>query len=349
MHRKGFYSKGKERIMSREEFGKTINLVLDFIQLKASEELLDSWFKIIDLDQDGWISYQVYFLFLKYYFGGASIAALDDIDTSVVKCPVPLSEDQAFFNSLKDLNPFERFSRILIDQLKNIFFKYDYNKNQVFEIDEIRDILQKVFELDESEVSYILLKYFTFDAESGGSLTFDELIALILTIYFTEILFRRKFKSNNSKGWSQHKLSLEDFINIFTESTFFIRIKPSIEDLTYIFNELDTDKDGFITFNQYVNFVRKYLGNGIDLSSSKYSADLNGVSEEELKFVQAIWDELKVYFDRYDKGAKGHLAEAELKAFVVEVLQETTERELNYVFWNLFRVDVDSNKEVEFL
>jgi len=33
----------------------------------------------------------------------------------------------------------------------------------------------------------------------------------------------------------------------------------------------------------------------------------------------------------------------------MEVLQETSERELNYVFWNLFRVDKDSNKEVEFL
>ena len=115
-------------------------------------------------------------------------------------------------------------------------------------------------------------------------------------------------------------------ISIFTESIFFIRIKRSIEDLTYIFNELDTDKDGFITFNEYANFIKKYLGNGIDLSSSKYSADISGVSEEELKFVQAIWDELKTYFDRYDKGAKGHLAECELKAFVVEVLQETTER-----------------------
>lgn len=196
----------------------------------------------------------------------------------------------------------------------------------MFEIDEIRVILQKVFELDESEVSYILLKYFTFDAESGGALTFDELISLILTIYFTEILFRRKFKSNNSKGWTGQKLNLEDFISIFTESTFFIRIKPSIEDLTYIFNELDTDKDGFITFNEYANFIKKYLGNGIDLSSSKYSADSNGISQEELKFVQAIWDELKTYFDRYDKGAKGHLVECEIKAFVVEVLQETTER-----------------------
>lgn len=41
--------------------------------------MLDCWFKVIDLDHDGWISYEVYFQFLRYYFGGASIAALDTI------------------------------------------------------------------------------------------------------------------------------------------------------------------------------------------------------------------------------------------------------------------------------
>jgi Ca2+-binding EF-hand superfamily protein len=112
---------------------------------------------------------------------------------------------------------------------------------------------------------------------------------------------------------------------------------------------LDTDHDGFITFNQYSTFIRKYLGNDIDLSSSKYSPVVGGVSEEERKFVQAIWDELKKYFDKYDTKSKGYLVESELKAFVVEILQETTERELNYVFWNLFRVDSNANKEVDFV
>lgn len=41
--------------------------------------------------------------------------------------------------------------------------------------------------------------------------------------------------------------------------------------------------------------------------------------------------------------------EENLKKFVIEVLKETTERELNYVFWNLFRVDSNANKEVDFL
>lgn len=48
--------------------------------MTASDDLLNSWFKVIDVDQDGWISYEVYFQFLKYYFGGGSIAALDTIN-----------------------------------------------------------------------------------------------------------------------------------------------------------------------------------------------------------------------------------------------------------------------------
>jgi Ca2+-binding EF-hand superfamily protein len=67
--------------MDRGEFGFTVNHALNFIQLKAPEDLLDSLFKVVDLDHDGWISYQVYFLFLKFYFGGASIAALETIHT----------------------------------------------------------------------------------------------------------------------------------------------------------------------------------------------------------------------------------------------------------------------------
>lgn len=39
-----------------------------------------------------------------------------------------------------------------------------------------------------------------------------------------------------------------------------------------------------------------------------------------MAFIEAIWGELKKYFDKYDIGSKGYLNEAEVKAFVVEVL-----------------------------
>jgi hypothetical protein len=97
---------------------------------------LDSLFHIIDLDHDGWISYEVYFSFLRYYFGGASIAALETINKIPPKKddkPVAMNQDQSLLHKLKDLNPFERFSRIICDQLNVIFFPFDYNKNKIFE------------------------------------------------------------------------------------------------------------------------------------------------------------------------------------------------------------------------
>lgn len=42
------------------------------------------------------------------------------------------------------------------------------------------------------------------------------------------------------------------------------------------------------------------------------------------------------------------MTESEVKAFVMEVLNETSQRELDYVFWNIFRVDPDGNRQVEF-
>jgi hypothetical protein len=57
---------------------------------------------------------------------------------------------------------------------------------------------------------------------------------------------------------------------------------------------------------------------------------------------------LKVYFDRYDEGSKGYHTELNLKNFVVDVLHENTQRELDYIFWNLFRIDPNKDRKTEF-
>ncbi len=43
--------------------------------MSANPSQIKTLFNEIDLDHDGWISYEVYFFFLKYYFGSLSIAA----------------------------------------------------------------------------------------------------------------------------------------------------------------------------------------------------------------------------------------------------------------------------------
>ena len=115
--------------MNKQEFGKTLNHALAYINMEASPAIIDLLFSEIDLDHDGWITYVVYFLFLKYYFGSSSLIGSGE---SKVKGP---SEYEKFLAQYEGLSPWDRFVRIIVDQLRIIFFRYDYNKNQVFEFE----------------------------------------------------------------------------------------------------------------------------------------------------------------------------------------------------------------------
>lgn len=90
-----------------------------------------------------------------------------------------------------------------------------------------------------------------------------------MTIYFTEILLKRQFK--DTEQWKTRKLNLKEFIILVLTACRIIRVKPSEEDLTEIFKFIDTDKDGYITFAEYVFFIQKYLGLvlNIDLEEPK--------------------------------------------------------------------------------
>lgn len=221
----------------------------------------------------------------------------------------------------------------------------------LFEEDEIEAILHHVFGLNETEISYVLLKFFNFAKRNNKSLTFDELVKILLEIYFVEILLKRKYKDLQADQWKTRKINLKEFIELVLYACFFLRVKPTEADLTEIFNLLDTDKDGYITFSEYVDFIRKYLGLGIqpepvpEVKPDNTGDKPGDISNEEWAFINAIWDELKVYFDKYDSGSKGHLTEDDLRRFVIEVLQENTQRELDYIFWNLFRVDPNTDRK----
>jgi len=53
-------------------------------------------------------------------------------------------------------------------------------------------------------------------------------------------------------------------------------------------------------------------------------------------------------FDKYGGDPKGFLNEEEFKTFAVEVLNEKSDTELKYIFWNLFRLDKNMDFNIEF-
>lgn len=133
----------------------TLNHALKPIDIQAPQHIIDLLFSEIDLNKSGWISYSVYFLFLKYYFGSQNI---------VFKKNLQLDEWEEWLLTLKGLSPMDYFVRLILDQLRKIFMMYDTNKNLVFEMDEIEAILKSVFQLDDNEISYIMYSFFRFEA-----------------------------------------------------------------------------------------------------------------------------------------------------------------------------------------
>lgn len=167
--------------------------------------------------------------------------------------------------------------------------------------------MEFVFEFSESERDFILFTFFRMEARKDQSLAFEELVAILLQVYFVEILIKRRYQTNQTVEWKTRRISREEFILLITEGCFFIRLIPQRADLAIIFNMIDENKDGYISFQEYFNFVRKYLGNGYELpdveenknkkmnnmNSSRHGNVPSNVSNEEWEFIQLIWGELK--------------------------------------------------------
>jgi Ca2+-binding EF-hand superfamily protein len=133
--------------MDLPEFITTLIYALSFINIVPTEAELTSAFRDIDRNQDGLISYQEYFEFLRYYFGSESFAAqtggedfivpLQSVYTPrVVTAPAPVPvPKQKPKQPAGEMNSQERFSKLIRSQTRVLLMDYDSNKNVVFERD----------------------------------------------------------------------------------------------------------------------------------------------------------------------------------------------------------------------
>ena len=216
----------------------------------------------MNASRNGWITYETYVVFLKEYFG--SLSPISNLEKVINK-----TEEELYLESLSKLSAMERFIRMIIDQLRNVFFLYDFDKNLVFSMDEIEAILQQVFNLSESEINFVLFTFFRMESRKNQTLEFEELVKILLQIYLVEISIKRKYTTISPSEWKLKKINVNEFIELIESGCFFLKFKPLRADLTIIFKILDTDKDGFITFSQYFDFIRKYLCEGYELPDAE--------------------------------------------------------------------------------
>lgn len=66
----------------------------------------------------------------------------------------------------------------------------------------------------------------------------------------------RGHKQKRWAKWEEFKLNKNDFIELVLAATEWASVPADPKILSLIFDNLDTDKDGYITYKQYLEFIR---------------------------------------------------------------------------------------------
>jgi Ca2+-binding EF-hand superfamily protein len=334
LHRIRKFLRGDERLMNFDEFSLTLENGLSYIGVVATKEELATLFSEIDLDKSGWITYKIYLEFLIAYFGTKSKVRYElDFKSKV---------DKTLANT--KLSPIERLGDIVIKALKELL--KDYNPFNSLDAEKIRKFLMEIFKLTPSEAEYVLLNLLRSELFTGV-LNEMALAILFMEILFAEIMLTRWHRQKKFKRWMERLISQDEFVQLVGETCFWIQPAIPTGLLIEIFKLLDTDNDGFITYDQYINFVLQMFKLKhkrqwpFEIASEK--VDTPALTKE---LSEDIWSDLRALYMHYVKGK--YLQENELELLVKEVLHETTKKELEYIFWNMFRYDPNGDKNIEF-
>lgn len=334
LHKIRKFIRGDQRMMNYDEFAFTLDNCLSYIGIVATKEELTTLFLEIDLEKTGWITYRTYFEFLIAYFGTKS-RVRHDLEVAA-KVKKTLSNTK--------LSPIERLGDLIMKALKNLL--KEYNPFNTLDAEKIRRFLIEIFKLTPSEAEYVLLNLLRSEIFSGV-VNEMALAILFMEILFAEIMLTRWHRQKKFKRWMERMISQDEFIQLVNETCFWMDPIPPVSLLIEIFQMLDTDKDGFITYDQYINFVLQMFKLK---SKRKWPFEIASESTETPALTKElsddIWSDLRALYMHYVKGK--FLQESELELLVKEVLHEVTRQELEYIFWNMFRYDPNGDKNIEF-
>lgn len=88
-----------------------------------------------------------------------------------------------------------------------------------------------------------------------------ELVRIFLYLFFAEIVLLRMHRKGEIKRGKERMISLEEFLEVFRQGTKWMKKQIPRELLVLIFEIIDTNKDGFITYLEFVNFIKKHFSN----------------------------------------------------------------------------------------
>lgn len=222
--------------------------------------------------------------------------------------------------------------------------RYDFNHNFEFEKEEIVALLRDLFNESGTEIDYVILNVFRYDPDGDKKITYDELTNFILEMHCGEIALQRLHREKKFAQWQKRILSLNDFILVIRTAFAFLNYEFKTDDLTRLFQFIDTDRDGFISYSEYFGFIRNYLGSKrqtnpvVDVPQLPVKR-FNSIEEEVGESIRERTIEL---LSRYDTNKDLQFQKSEIIELLKEVFGET-KIEIDYVILNISRYDTNGD------
>lgn len=126
----------------------------------------------------------------------------------------------------------------------------------------------------------------------------SEAMELIIASSFELHLSHKPASLNHNQ---QMQIDFQHFWELVVDLCRFVPIKPICEDLLFIFNDTDTNKDAHISWHEYSDFVRHmFVVHGMYneyLSETKETSN-SQMSSYENKFIKSVEDALRNMFGK---------------------------------------------------
>lgn len=132
--------------MNLEEFIHTLEYSLGPIDVSGSQEIYELLFSEVDLDKDGYISYEDYFIFLREYFG--TLSAIYDEDVIPSHHPDPENHNPVPDGFSIDNRATERFAKLIYSQLKITIMQLDSGRKLYLDAGQVCHFLETALQMN---------------------------------------------------------------------------------------------------------------------------------------------------------------------------------------------------------
>lgn len=210
-----------------------------------------------DKDKDGYITYPEYFGFINKYICQTE-TQFEDYQKSPLKkpknIPEPVVEKEREWNS--------RIRIYIWLQLKKLYEAYVVGRCLPVDDNHLKGLILSILgDLSSVEMTFLLTGLYKLASKNIEFIPFA-----IIFIYLVAELGLSRFQKGHSN--SKKSINFEEFYLIFKNTFMFLgvgRIRMQI--LQLIFIKIDSNNDGLISFEEYLEWIRKYLA--VDINSGE--------------------------------------------------------------------------------